>query len=512
MAALLRPLITICGTTGVGKSKLAVELALALAQKFESGTSRHGYRGARIINADAMQVYAGMDVITNKISVEEMRGVEHLLMSFKRPGEQYIITEWVKDAIHAIDETYRMGQVPIVVGGTSYWIQHLLFPNRLVSLESSSAYKALQGAPPTSGSLTQSLASLPPELLDLFHTLPTEPPPAADQPELASAMHQLLSALDPPIGQRLHWRDTRKTLRQLNIIKESGRLSSEILAEQSLATLRPRYRTLLFWLYARPDILKPRLDLRVDQMVEKGLLDEIRILRAQTSADTGSVPSNEGESGKEHVNNDYTLGIYQSIGYKEFHDYLSAPAHNDAVFQEATQSMKTATRRYTNRQNMWIRNKLLPAARAANAASRSEDGCDIVPTYVLDASELGSSWDTNVRDMAQDITDAFLNVVELPNPLFLSSTARDLLVDEPKNTIPPRKLICEICTHDDERPVMIDEGAHWKAHIRTRHHRKRVVKLQVQRLKDPHARESTVKNERSDTLEDSFYEISTLYS
>ena len=96
MQSSLWPLITICGTTGVGKSKLAVELALALAQK--SASTRHGYRGARIINADAMQVYSGMDIITNKISTTEMQGVDHLLMSFKRPGEQYFVTEWVNDA------------------------------------------------------------------------------------------------------------------------------------------------------------------------------------------------------------------------------------------------------------------------------------------------------------------------------------------------------------------------------------------------------------------------------
>lgn len=96
MQSCLLPLVTICGTTGVGKSKLAVELALALAQK--SASAGYRYRGARIINADAMQVYSGMDIITNKISTEEMQGVDHLLMSFKRPGEQYFVTEWVKDA------------------------------------------------------------------------------------------------------------------------------------------------------------------------------------------------------------------------------------------------------------------------------------------------------------------------------------------------------------------------------------------------------------------------------
>lgn len=96
----LRPLITICGTTGVGKSKLAIELALALSNNAEH--RKHGYRGARIINADSMQVYAGMDVITNKVPLEEMCGIEHLLMGFKQPGEQYVIGEWIHDAMEAV--------------------------------------------------------------------------------------------------------------------------------------------------------------------------------------------------------------------------------------------------------------------------------------------------------------------------------------------------------------------------------------------------------------------------
>lgn len=96
----LRPLIAICGTTGVGKSKLAIELALSL--QLQTSHSTHGYNGARIINADAMQVYAGMDIITNKVPPEEQAGVEHLLMGFKKPGEQYVVGQWVRDAIQVV--------------------------------------------------------------------------------------------------------------------------------------------------------------------------------------------------------------------------------------------------------------------------------------------------------------------------------------------------------------------------------------------------------------------------
>lgn len=129
--------------------------------------------------------------------------------------------------------------MPIVVGGTSYWIQHLLFPNRLVSMDNTSIDPSEEKN--VSETLAKALSTLPPELLDLFRTLPHESPSATEQPKLAMAMHQLLTALDPSIAQRFHWKDTRKTLRQLTIIKDSGRLSSEIIAEQSLVTPRPKY-------------------------------------------------------------------------------------------------------------------------------------------------------------------------------------------------------------------------------------------------------------------------------
>lgn len=133
-----------------------------------------------------------------------------------------------------------MGRVPIVVGGTSYWIQHLLFPNRLVSLDSTGSDSFKENTT-ISKSLAQSLSTLPPGPSDLFRAIPHESPSATDQPELAKAMHQLLTLLDPAVAQKFHWKDTRKTLRQLSIIKETGRLSSEIIAEQSLVTPRPKY-------------------------------------------------------------------------------------------------------------------------------------------------------------------------------------------------------------------------------------------------------------------------------
>lgn len=98
MALPYRPIIAICGTTGVGKSKLAVDLA----QHVNRNCRRFGWRGAKIINADSMQIYRGLDVLTNKLPEGERGGVPHLLMDFKQPGEQYVVGEWVQDTIKLV--------------------------------------------------------------------------------------------------------------------------------------------------------------------------------------------------------------------------------------------------------------------------------------------------------------------------------------------------------------------------------------------------------------------------
>lgn len=250
------PVIAICGTTGVGKSKLGVELALRLAQHEGSGRR---WRGARIINADSMQVYAGMDIITNKVPLEERMGVEHLLMDFKRPGEQYVVGQWVQDAIQVvshndcpgglaeqvcaaqIQETHSRNEIPIVVGGTSYWIQHLLFPNRLSSNDVINPQPGEQrSVHPSSSALESRISDLSPRLLELFTDLPKHPPSAVSHPDDALSLHQLLQSLDEPVAARWHWRDTRKVLRSLQIIKEQGRIPSEIINEQANTPLLPR--------------------------------------------------------------------------------------------------------------------------------------------------------------------------------------------------------------------------------------------------------------------------------
>jgi len=145
------------------------------------------------------------------------------------------------DPCSQIEETHRKNQIPIVVGGTSYWIQHLIFPNRLTPSENASTSWNVSPAPVVSSSLAGSLSVLPPGLLELYNTLPDYAKPISKDPEAAVQLHTLLSILDPTVAARWHWKDTRKVLRSLRIMKDAGRKPSEIISEQSQISVKPRF-------------------------------------------------------------------------------------------------------------------------------------------------------------------------------------------------------------------------------------------------------------------------------
>ncbi|KAF5391798.1 hypothetical protein D9757_001656 [Collybiopsis confluens] len=471
----LKPIIAICGTTGVGKSNLAVDIAVQLAQ-----AGRRKWDSAKIINADAMQVYTGMDIITNKLPVSERQGIEHALMDFKYPSEQYVVGQWVKDALHAVNDAHDKNQIPIVVGGTSYWIQHLLFPDRLAKDINSE----LDDGPPSpvlkhpalSTDLARSIESLPLDLMQLLNSLPDPAPSADADPEGALQLFNLLNTLDATMAARWHWRDTRKVLRSLRIIQESGQRPSDLIREQARQVLKPRFRTLCFWVYAKPEILKLRLDQRIDKMLEQGLLAEVRALQA-LSTDSALSDAEKPES------SDYTFGIYQTIGYKEFHKYLSLNNPTKDDFLEAVNSMKTSTRQYAKRQTSWLRNKLLPILYAANESDTDFDHTTpSTVTYLLDGTDLDKSWATKVRGPAVHITNAFLDSKSLPDPMSLSDVAKEVLKVEHKNTDPiavlndRRKIICPVCTVDPARPFMVEEGKEWQMHQKSRFHKRRAYK------------------------------------
>ncbi|KAL7340048.1 tRNA dimethylallyltransferase [Rhodotorula toruloides] len=480
-------LVAVIGTTGVGKTDLGVELAKALQRR-----ERAPFEG-EVVNHDSMQCYRGLDVITNKATVEEMQGVPHHLMGFLEPGEEWSVNEFLRDALDRTRELRQRGAVPIAVGGTSYYLQHLVFPDRLAgplppsrpatppaefsASADTAERRSLADVAQFPPDLRTCIESLPAELLDLFLAFPALPaistpdefpprfplqllPPRLRSPAtLAPALYSLLQAVDPKSAERWHWRDIRKVQRSLAIVWEGRRWDEVVQEQRETPSEGPRFKTLIFWLYARKDSLHPRLNARVDKMIERGLLSEIDELW-QIAHAPGAEPTN------------YSKGIYQAIGYKEFDPFLSLQ-HRDPsrtldndpelrrLFDQGVEEMKASTRQYAKRQVQWIKNKLLPVVR--------ESGGEVT-VVLLDATDL-SRWSEDVRIPAMKLLNAFLDDKPLPDPATLSCTAAEQLAPpEPVSASARIKRPCLVCTRDPGQPFLVEERL-WDEHVKTRTHR-----------------------------------------
>ncbi|WFD06128.1 leukotriene-A4 hydrolase [Malassezia vespertilionis] len=427
--------VSVLGSTGTGKSQLGVELAQLVGD-------------AEIISVDSMQTYKGLDVITNKAAPAEMQGIPHHLLSFLAPCEEYDITQFVQDATQLCTKMQSKGTLPILVGGTTYYLQHLLFRGRLVSAANELDRDGAEV-------LEKAVAQLPLDQQALWSALDA-PLPNADSPAQGMVLWELLNALDPSSARRWHHNDARKVYRSLRILRDTGRPQSAWLAQQDSApdVTPPRFgeRRLFFWVWSDRETLTKRLDGRIGGMVERGLLDEIRALRTIAGAP------------------DYTRGIFQAIGYKEFDAYLTEydthQTHNETLFQEAIQAMQVATRRYAKRQVSWIKNQLLPEIRCAQA--RGED----VYLYVLDASD-PAQWHEHVRRKAEAITHAFLQGAPMPDPSSVCARASDLLQSDARAQGKMERnqmFTCDVCTSDPAHPFRVRETERAK-HTASRTHR-----------------------------------------
>lgn len=443
--------VAVVGSTGTGKSQLAVELA------------RHASRlgvASEAISADSMQTYQGLDVITNKAGEDEMGGVPHHLLSFLPPGDEYDITQFVRDASGLCEQMHERGTLPIIVGGTTYYVQHLLFPGRLVSKADEEAEVRAHAA--KYGPVVEArLAALPAELRALWDMLGSDAVRVNAAPDAKPAeLWTLLHHVDPESASRWHYRDERKVYRSLRILYDTGIPQSAWLSvqdaheheqEHDARDVRARPRRLVFWVWSERDALNARLNARIGKMIERGLLDEICDLRRIA----GSAPT------------DYTRGIFQAIGYKEFDAFLSAGAADTKLFDEAIVQMQTATRRYAKRQTSWIRNQLLPEIHKAQR--RGED----VWVYVLDATDL-AAWDNEVSEPAKAVLEAFLRHAPMPRAEEVSRAASEQLRAPDTSggdTIKRNRLVaCDVCTSDASQPFLYRESERSK-HMQSRTHR-----------------------------------------
>jgi tRNA dimethylallyltransferase len=298
-----------------------------------------------------------------------------------------------------------------------------------------------------------------------------------------------LREIDPIIAERWHPNDRRKIQRSLEIWLETGKLASdtylERLAEQSAPTVSAsnddatynedcdeylqtqlRFPTLVLWVYASTDILRSRLDVRVQNMVRDGLLAEVEMLdEFKISQETAGDAI------------DRTRGIWVSIGYKEFEAYQATLRSGTATYAElanlkanAIEQTQAATRQYAKRQIRWIRIKLL------NALARSKSSNT---TFLLDGSDI-TNWKENVQQPAVELAKTYLDAEPLPDPLTLSSAANEMLQvkSEDMSQRPDLwvKRTCDACG------VTAATLSSWETHIKSRRHRKRTS---VKTLRDP---------------------------
>ncbi|XP_045767049.1 tRNA dimethylallyltransferase [Maniola jurtina] len=441
------PMVIILGATGTGKTKLGVELA----QKF----------GTEIISADSMQIYKGLDIVTAKASRQERELVTHHLLDILEPHQMFTVVDFRARALKIIENLTKQGKIPIIVGGTNYYIESIVYQilvehtddsdellwdkskrkrhfdetdvmsegdskrlanacddskdNKEVStLESNlkdsnskvTANSTLESEVKDNNSKQEVDSISESEVKDNITTPKGEEKNIIDIETLKDdidneskftneEIHSKLKAIDPVMASRLHPNNRRKVLRAIEVWLKTGRRHSEVLDEQKISEgqLRRPGATIILWLKCEQSVHDERLNARVDAMLEDGLIEELLHFHDRHNK----------QRIKEGKPPDYTKGVFQTLGLKEFHEYLMLPPdkkntdEGKKLLQESIANMKLGTRRYARRQNKMVRGRFL-----------EHPSREVPAIYELDTTDL-SKWDDEVKNKAITIIDSFLN-------------------------------------------------------------------------------------------------------
>lgn len=271
------------GPTAVGKTAASIGLAKAVE--------------GEIISADSMQVYRGMDIGSAKISRKEMDGVRHYLVDVLEPEEEFNVVKFQRLARQAAEEIYSRNKIPIVVGGTGFYIQALLYDIDFTENDGDISLRQ---------ELEKTAEEKGPEYL-----------------------HQLLQEVDPQAARDLHPNNIKRVIRALEFYRQTGQKISE--HNRKERAKESPYRYAYFVLTDDRARLYDRIDRRVDAMMEAGLLGEVRSLR---------------DRGVKR-----TCTSMQGLGYKE----LYACLEGECSLDEAVRIIKRDTRHFAKRQLTWFR-------------------------------------------------------------------------------------------------------------------------------------------------------------
>lgn len=278
-----RPLVILTGPTAVGKTALSVAFAKAI--------------NGEIISADSMQVYRHMDIGSAKVTKEEMEGVPHHLIDVLEPAEEFNVVLFQKMARQAAEEIESRGHIPILVGGTGFYIQALLYNIDFAENDEDRR-------------LRRSLEEIAKE-------------------QGASALYEKLRAVDPESCEIIHANNVKRVIRAIEFYEKTGKKISAHNREQR-QNISP-YRFAYFVLNDDREKIYRQIDQRVDLMMERGLVEEVRALRAM-GCSRGMVSM-------------------QGLGYKEIAAYLAG----EISLSEAAETIKRDTRRFAKRQLTWFR-------------------------------------------------------------------------------------------------------------------------------------------------------------
>lgn len=278
-----KPLIILTGPTAVGKTKASIGLAKAI--------------GGEIISADSMQVYRHMDIGSAKITKEEMADIPHYLIDVLEPEEEFHVVRFQQMAKAAMADMYSRGKIPIIVGGTGFYIQALLYDIDFTENEGDSVYR-------------EKLEALAKE-------------------KGAAYLHGQLAMVDPKAAEEIHANNIKRVIRALEFYHQTGQKISEH-NERERQKESP-YQFCYFVLNDRRECLYERIDQRVDQMIRNGLVQEVQALKERGCT-------------KQMVS-------MQGLGYKEIFSYLEG----DCSLEEAVYIIKRDTRHFAKRQLTWFK-------------------------------------------------------------------------------------------------------------------------------------------------------------
>lgn len=279
----MQKVIVICGPTASGKTALSIELAKRI--------------NGEVVSADSMQIYDEMSIGTAKPDEEEMQGIKHYLIGNVSPTTRYSVSDYKSDAMNAIEEIINKNKMPIVVGGTGLYVNSLIYGIDYPEVKTDLEYREeLEKIAKKDG---------------LKH------------------LYEKAMQIDPEAAKNISENDKKRIIRILEIYKETGKTKTQLEIESRKNGVPYDYR--VFAINMPREILYDRINRRVDIMIERGLIDEVRQLYEKY-----------GEELRTAV---------QGIGYKEVIDYLNGVYSKE----EMVEKIKMETRRYAKRQLTWFR-------------------------------------------------------------------------------------------------------------------------------------------------------------